>query len=168
MIAGVGSIISGEGYGIVAGARKVFGADDFGMERAEPRDRWIPGVKEEEGYSFLGGAGGSGMTEAEQVQLEDLKKRDAEVRQHEQGHMAMLGGYAIGGPMFTYQAGPDGRAYAVGGSVNVDMSSTGSDAADSAKALRIRAAASGVGDMSAADMSVAAQAEKGLGFAAAA
>ena len=51
-----------------------------------------------------------------------LKKRDAEVKAHELAHLATAGSYAAGGMQFTYQQGPDGKRYAVGGEVPIDMS----------------------------------------------
>jgi hypothetical protein len=60
----------------------------------------------------------------EEVQLiEDLEQRDAEVRAHEQAHVAAAGGYATGGATYEYEQGPDGKRYAVGGEVGIDTSS---------------------------------------------
>ncbi len=58
--------------------------------------------------------------EAEQV--EELKRRDKEVRAHEQAHLAALGRFRSGGPKYKYETGPDGRRYAVSGNVPVDVS----------------------------------------------
>lgn len=127
-------------------------------KKPEVEDRWITGEKR------IGGR--YGLTEAEEQQVADLKQRDREVRQHEQAHSVVLGSYAAGVPVYYYQMGPDGRAYAVGGSVKVDMSGTGSASRDAAKAMKIRAAAAASGDMSSADMSVAMSAGKGLLFSA--
>lgn len=96
--------------------------------------------------------------EAEQ-QLRELKQRDAEVRAHERAHMAAAGQHAIGGAQYTYQAGPDGRRYAIGGHVNIDTSSEPDDPeASEEKAQQVRRAALAPGDPSAQDMQVAAQA----------
>jgi hypothetical protein len=61
------------------------------------------------------------LTEAEQKQVEDLKKRDQEVRQHEQAHKTVGGPYA-GEIQYETVTGPDGREYAVGGEVSIDAS----------------------------------------------
>lgn len=53
--------------------------------------------------------------------IQKLKMRDTEVRQHENSHKAAGGPYA-GSPTYTYQKGPDGRMYAVGGEVSIDTS----------------------------------------------
>lgn len=57
-----------------------------------------------------------------QRQLEQLKARDREVRAHEMAHLAAAGGYATSGMQLTYETGPDGRQYAVGGEVGIDVS----------------------------------------------
>ncbi|WP_294948452.1 putative metalloprotease CJM1_0395 family protein [Sulfurivirga sp.] len=57
-----------------------------------------------------------------QRQLERLRARDREVRAHEMAHLAAAGGYATSGMQLTYETGPDGRQYAVGGEVGIDVS----------------------------------------------
>jgi len=75
----------------------------------------------------LGGSPESDLTEDEQRQVEDLKQRDREVRQHEQAHMAAAGGHARGGPSYEYTTGPDGKRYAAGGEVSIDTSKVSGD-----------------------------------------
>jgi hypothetical protein len=160
MISAIESINSGVNYSTLSGT----GRAEAKTERLQREDRWIPGGDREEGaYSDRIGMS-PGLTDAEQEQVEELKRRDGEVKQHEQTHSLMLGSYAVGSPIYYYQVGPDGKPYAVGGSVTVDMSSTGSSAGDFAKGLKIRAAAGSVSDMSGADMDVAMRAGKGLMF----
>lgn len=92
-------------------------------------------------------------------QLEKLKARDQQVRAHEAAHMTAGGSLVRGGASYTYQQGPDGRRYAVGGEVSLDASPVRDDPrATIAKAERIRAAALAPADPSAQDRSVAAQA----------
>lgn len=94
-----------------------------------------------------------------QAQLRRLKQRDAEVRAHERAHMAAGGQYVSGGPSYTYQQGPDGRQYAIGGHVSIDVSSVPDDPeAGAAKARQVRRAALAPGDPSAQDRAVAAKA----------
>jgi len=57
----------------------------------------------------------------EEQQIEQLKQRDREVRSHEAAHQSAAGGYARG-MSFSYQIGPDGQRYAIGGEVKIDMS----------------------------------------------
>jgi hypothetical protein len=99
------------------------------------------------------------LTPEEQAVVDELRKRDAEVRAHEMAHVAAAGGLA-GAPSFSYQTGPDGKRYAVGGSVSIDTSG-GADPEDTiAKAQRIRAAALAPADPSGQDRAVAAKASQ--------
>ncbi len=61
------------------------------------------------------------LDKEEQKEVEELKKRDAKVRQHEQAHLAAAGHLASGGARFEYETGPDGRQYATGGHVSVSV-----------------------------------------------
>jgi len=54
--------------------------------------------------------------------ISQLESRDREVRIHEQAHAAVGGQYVTSGPSYTYQTGPDGKRYAVGGNVGIDVS----------------------------------------------
>ncbi|MEX0829342.1 MAG: putative metalloprotease CJM1_0395 family protein [Nitrospirales bacterium] len=95
----------------------------------------------------------------EQAEIEKLRKRDREVRTHEQAHIASAGGLAKGGATFSFQHGPDGKLYAVGGEVNLDTSPIAGNAeATIRKAQQIRAAALAPIDPSAQDRAVAASA----------
>ncbi len=96
---------------------------------------------------------------AESMYLARLRSRDAEVRAHEQAHMAAVDGYARGGPRYNYIMGPDGRLYAVGGSIDVDLSPVpGNPEATIRKARIIRRAALAVMDPSSADLRIASRA----------
>ena len=81
------------------------------------------------------------MLRQEQAQIQQLKRRDTEVRNHEQAHAAVGGQYA-GAPTYTYQQGPDGNRYAVGGEVSIDVSPVSGDPeATIQKMQTVRAAA---------------------------
>lgn len=98
--------------------------------------------------------------EAEQ-QLRKLQQRDAEVRQHEAAHMAAAGQYASGGPKYEYQQGPDGKQYAIGGHVDIDVSPVPGDPEETErKAQQVRRAAMAPGAPSAQDGKVAASASR--------
>ncbi|WP_434055316.1 MAG: putative metalloprotease CJM1_0395 family protein [Roseibium sp.] len=62
---------------------------------------------------------GDGLNEAEEKQVQELAQRDREVRAHEQAH-ARVGGPYAGAPSYTFQQGPDGKRYAIGGEVQID------------------------------------------------
>lgn len=58
--------------------------------------------------------------------IRELSQRDSEVRAHEQAHSAVGGQYA-GSANYTYQRGPDGVSYAVGGEVPIDVGPVNGD-----------------------------------------
>lgn len=98
-------------------------------------------------------------TPAEQQQIQELKTRDREVRAHEAAHKAAAGTHARGGASYTYQRGPDGVRYAIGGEVSISLSPIeGDPEATIRKAQQIRAAALAPAEPSAQDYAVAAQA----------
>ncbi|MBU2571339.1 MAG: hypothetical protein KJ725_15175 [Gammaproteobacteria bacterium] len=97
----------------------------------------------------------------EQRQIEALKARDAEVRAHEQAHINAAAGIAVSGASFSYQTGPDGNRYAIGGEVQIDTSpAPGDPEATLRKAESIRRAALAPAQPSAQDFSVAANAAR--------
>lgn len=63
----------------------------------------------------------NGLTQEELQQIQQLKARDREVRAHEAAHAAVGGQYA-GAANFTYERGPDGQSYAIGGEVSISVS----------------------------------------------
>ena len=85
--------------------------------------------------------------------------RDAVVRSHEKAHLSALGPYAASLVDYSTVKGADGRAYATGGSIKVDLSPVpGDPEASLRKARAVLAAAEAPGDPSAADRAVAAKA----------
>jgi hypothetical protein len=101
-------------------------------------------------------AGQQPLTDADRAHVEQLKKRDTEVRAHEQAHLSAAGSFARGGAKFTYQTGPDGRAYAVGGEVDIDTTPVPDDPqATILKMETVRAAALAPASPSAQDEAVA-------------
>ncbi len=104
---------------------------------------------------------GRELNEDEKKQLDELKQRDQEVRRHEQAHKAAAGQHAQGGPTYSYQKGPDGRQYAVGGEVQIDTSPVPDDPqATIQKMQAVRQAALAPAEPSSQDRSVAAQASR--------
>ena len=107
----------------------------------------------------------SHMTEAqnlsddEKKQVKEMQQRDREVKAHEAAHMASAGGNAKGGAAYEYQVGPDGKQYAVGGHVDIDMSPVqGNPEATLQKARAVQRAATAPADPSGQDSAVAAAA----------
>lgn len=106
-------------------------------------------------------AGPGRLTKEEEKVVEELKKRDREVRQHEHKHVAAAGSLVTSGPHYEYQIGPDGKPYAVAGHVRIDTSPVpGDPQATKAKADQIRRAATAPGNPSGPDLAVAADAGK--------
>ena len=100
-----------------------------------------------------------GLTEEEQKAVAELKKRDAEVRRHEQAHAA-AGGQHAGAPSYKYTTGPDGQQYATGGEVSIDTAAVpGDPKATIDKMAQVKRAALAPGEPSPQDRAVAAQAD---------
>ena len=94
-------------------------------------------------------------------QLQQLQSRDREVRAHEAAHVAAGGQHVAGGPSFTYQRGPNGRFYAIGGEVQIDTSPVaGNPQATLDKAEVIQRAALAPAQPSAQDRQVASNAAR--------
>jgi hypothetical protein len=121
------------------------------------------GLKGAWGDKDAGGDGekrdASGLTEGERKQLKELKARDTEVRNHENAHKAS-GGQLAGSPSYTYQTGPDGQRYAIGGEVSIDVSPEDDPAATIAKMERVSRAATSPAEPSPQDFKVAAAARR--------
>lgn len=90
--------------------------------------------------------------------IRELQKRDQEVRAHERAHKTAAGELARGAISYTYQIGPDGRRYAIGGEVRIDASPGNTPEESLERARKIRAAASAPSSPSAQDHSAAADA----------
>lgn len=87
--------------------------------------------------------------------LEKFKQTDQQVRTHEQIHASI--GHTTTPIAYNYQQGPDGKMYAVGGSVRFDTSIPEDPKAAAFKLDQIQKAASGVADASGADNTIASQ-----------
>ncbi|MGF1457010.1 MAG: putative metalloprotease CJM1_0395 family protein [Alphaproteobacteria bacterium] len=100
------------------------------------------------------------LTPEEKDQVSKLKDRDAEVRRHEEAH-ARVGGPYAGSPSYTFQTGPDGRKYAIGGQVPIDVSPVeGDPKATIAKMEVVKRAALAPAEPSSQDRRVAAEADR--------
>ena len=92
--------------------------------------------------------------------IRELASRDREVRAHEQAHQS-VGGQHAGAMEFTFRQGPDGKRYAVGGEVSIDVAKVpGNPDATALKAEQIRRAALAPAEPSAQDRQVAALASQ--------
>jgi len=109
-----------------------------------------------EGTSKKKSASGEELNTEEEKEVEKLKQRDREVRTHEQAHVSAGGQYVRGGIKYEYQKGPDGRNYAVGGHVNIDVSEAETPERTIVKMQQVKRAALAPAEPSGADRSVAA------------
>lgn len=106
------------------------------------------------------GKDGEVLNQQEQQQLRQLKLRDAEVKAHEQAHLSVAGQYAAGGASFSYETGPDGVKYAVGGEVPIDVGKEESPEATVLKMQTVKRAALAPANPSSTDRMIAAQADQ--------
>lgn len=97
------------------------------------------------------------LSEDEKRLVKDLAARDAEVKAHESAHQA-AGGGMTGAASFTYQQGPDGKMYAIGGEVSISMPAASTPEEAIKNARQVSAAAMAAGDPSPQDFAVAASA----------
>ncbi len=99
------------------------------------------------------------LSEEDLRRVQELANRDREVHVHESAHLAVAGEYALGAASFSYETGPDGKRYAVGGEVNIDTAPVPDDPqATLQKADAIRAAALAPSEPSGQDRNVAVEA----------
>ncbi len=95
----------------------------------------------------------------EKRKTEELKKIDSKVRAHESAHLAAGAGIVRGGASFTYTMGPDGKMYATGGEVSIDISEIPDNPeATIRKMQQVKRAALAPDDPSPQDRSIAAKA----------
>jgi len=151
--------VSNVGYSAVSGSEK----PSVDEERAREQESVQPAAESEQAADKRGAASaGSDLSKAEvreqQRVIDALSARDTEVRQHERAHQAASGGLA-GPASYSFQRGPDGRLYAVGGEVSIDTSAVSGDPrATLEKAQLIIQAAMAPAEPSSQDYRVAASA----------
>jgi hypothetical protein len=138
-------------------------ATEFGQRKPEDDTRLVAGSdqRDDDGVQTRAAPGAdrsSQLDPDQQREIERLKQRDREVRAHEQAHLTSAGPLARGGASYTYQVGPDGKRYAIGGEVALDTARADTPEQTLDKANRIRSAALAPAQPSSQDFRVAAQA----------
>lgn len=99
------------------------------------------------------------LSDDQKNQVRELKRRDQEVKAHEAAHMAAGGSCVRGGATYSYQVGPDGKRYAVGGEVSIDASSASGDPQETIMKMQtVKRAALAPAQPSGQDRAVASQA----------
>ena len=89
--------------------------------------------------------------------VRDLQTRDTKVKTHEAAHQA-AGGGMTGAASYTYQQGPDGKMYAIGGEVPISVKSGATPEENIANARQVIAAAMAPANPSPQDYAVASSA----------
>ena len=134
------------------------GCTSCNQETASSTDHESSQIRRPENTAHRTSTSPNELTPEEQQQVAELKKRDREVKAHEAAHMAAGGAYVRGGASYSYQSGPDGKRYAVGGEVSIDTSPEDDPAATIRKMQTVRSAALAPANPSGQDRSVAAAA----------
>ena len=98
------------------------------------------------------------LTPSQKQQVSELQQRDTEVRSHEAAHIAAGGSAVSGSASYSYQKGPDGKLYAVGGEVPISTSGGNTPEETIAIARQIRAGALAPANPSPQDLKVASSA----------
>ena len=98
------------------------------------------------------------LNDDEKRVVTELQARDTEVRAHEAAHQA-AGGGMTGGASYTYQKGPDGQMYAIGGEVSISMKGGATPQETIANARQVQAAAMAPANPSGQDYAVATSAK---------
>ena len=98
------------------------------------------------------------LNDDEKRVVTELQARDTEVRAHEAAHQA-AGGGMTGGASYTYQKGPDGQMYAIGGEVSISIKGGATPQETIANARQVQAAAMAPANPSGQDYAVATSAK---------
>lgn len=155
---GFSDATSGAGAG-EAGTRqnRAFGGDRF-VPGEIPESQRDPGLAAylRAGKAARGEKGNSAEDEEATREVNRLRARDQAVRAHEAAHIGAGGSHIRGAASYTFETGPDGKQYAVGGEVPIDVSPVpGNPQATIQKMTAVRAAALAPGDPSSADVAIA-------------
>jgi hypothetical protein len=127
-------------------------------EGAEGSDAARKSGRDEERDPVTGESKDPARRAQERQVVAKLRARDTEVRAHEAAHLAAAGGIAAGGASFTYERGPDGKMYAVGGEVPISVQGGNTPEETIAKMRQVAAAALAPADPSPQDYAVASNA----------
>lgn len=133
----------------------VYEEDDTLKKEKNPTEKNLQ--KEQEKKQLEKASSPDKLSDDEKRLVKDLQSRDTEVKAHEAAHQA-AGGGMTGAASYTYQQGPDGKMYAIGGEVSISMKTGSSPEETVRNARQIMAAAMAAGDPSPQDYAVASSA----------
>lgn len=131
---------------------------DEARETASAKQAGDENGKTEQKIATQGASETADLSKEEMLELQKLQKRDTEVKAHEQAHKAVAGHHAAGGPSYTYEIGPNGKRFAVGGEVPIDLSKEATPEETILKMQIIARAAMAPANPSSADRRIAARA----------
>ena len=132
-------------------------ADEVNSVEQSDTGNETPGINNSVSTSNSDGTGSEDKKQ-EQKEVAKLEKRDREVRKHEAAHQAAAGSLSKGGPSFKFERGPNGKFFAVSGSVSIDSSEESLPEKTIAKMQTVRRAALAPANPSSQDRAVAADA----------
>jgi hypothetical protein len=96
------------------------------------------------------------ITPEQEKEISELEKRDHEVKTHENAHKSAGGSLVHGAAAYSYTTGPDGKQYAIGGEVKIDMSYDAQNPRETIQKMeQVKRAALAPAEPSAQDRSVA-------------
>ena len=141
------------------GATPVSGPERRGADDADrgDADGVVVRLSPEARRALREGPGPKPLTPEDERVVRQLEARDTQVRAHEAAHQAAARGLG-GAASFTFETGPDGKRYAVGGEVPVQLKSGRTPEETISNAEAVRAAALAPADPSGQDMAVASEA----------
>jgi len=145
----------GSNYSIKLNDKEMLVYEDDLLRKNEDSDK-KKALKEEEKKEVEKSKSDNKLSPDEERLVSDLQSRDAEVRAHESAHQS--GGASTGAATFTYQQGPDGKMYAIGGEVSISFQTGSTPQETIANAQAVIASALAPADPSGQDMAVASSA----------
>jgi len=147
----------GSNYSIKLNDKETLVYEEDETSIKNPQEKKLKEEKENKVQKSKEALSSNELSEDEERLVKELQSRDSEVRAHEAAHQA-AGGGMTGAASYTYQQGPDGKMYAIGGEVSISMSTGSTPQETIANARKIAAAAMAPGNPSPQDHSVAASA----------
>lgn len=133
-----------------------FKSENSGKDKANTAEAEL-----KSGEKSIKSPSGKELKEEDKKLIKELEKRDQEVRTHEEAHKAAGAGLVKDGASYNYTTGPDGKQYAIGGEVKIDMSPVPDDPeATIRKMQQVKRAALAPSDPSSTDLSAAHAASK--------
>jgi len=145
-------------YSIKLNDKEVLVLEDDELREQKPKTEYekLQAKEEEKKTKEAQKSSDTELSEDEKRLVLDLQSRDAEVKAHESAHQS--GGASTGAATFSYQQGPDGKMYAIGGEVSISIKGGSTPQETIANARAVMSAALAPADPSGADQAVASSA----------